>query len=50
MQGYQSRFKAGTNGANYHGGFIYWDRRLCFQAHDDYYECIDKMNDESNLI
>ena len=50
MQNFQSKFKNGFNGANYHGGYTFWDRRLCFQSHDDYYECIDKMTDDSNLL
>jgi hypothetical protein len=27
----------------------WWDRRLCFQAHDDYYNCIDKQDEKSKI-
>jgi hypothetical protein len=29
-------------------GFV-WDRKLCFQAHDDYFNCIDKLDEKSNI-
>ncbi len=32
---------------NYKGGMINFNHRLCFQAHDDYYNCIDNIKEES---
>jgi hypothetical protein len=35
--------------ATYNSGVINMNPRLCFQAHDDYYNCIDNQNEESIL-
>ncbi len=31
------------------GADLIIDKRLCFQSHDDYFDCIDKQNTDSKI-
>jgi hypothetical protein len=47
MHLYSGKFKGTLYGKMGAGTMNGWDRKLCFQAHDDYFSCIDKLDEKS---